>query len=430
MTEFVPVHQARSGFVARKARSLVRSRVVDRLSRMQFGSLKLRDVEGDLEFTFGTQAHGAEHVPEVRVRDPRFWTSMAFGGTVGAAESFIRGDWDVDDLGACLALVVRNRHVLEALDRGLARGIQPALHVAHVLRRNTKNGSKRNIAAHYDLGNEFFASWLDPTMTYSSALFDNPQAATFDQLEAAQREKYDRLCRRIALRPGDDVCEIGTGWGGMAIHMAGEYGCRVTTTTISAQQALLARERVRAAGLEDRIRILERDYRDLERSDATNAHGFDAVVSIEMIEAVGHRFLPKFFEACRRVVADHGRVGLQVITIADQFYDQARKQVDFIQSHVFPGSAIPSVGAMVGAMSRATDFRLVETNDFGEHYAATLRIWRERFVAARSKLAALGYDERFRRLWEFYLAYCEAGFAERQLGLHQMVLAPGARSGA
>ncbi len=408
---------------------LVRGRVMQKLGALEHGSLIIDDRCDGSQFVCGATTEPGSGVV-VRVFDPSFWTKLAFGGSVGAGESFAAGGWTCSDLSACLALLVRNRDALEALDRGTARAVAPLLAVYHAYRRNSARGARRNIAAHYDLGNEFFAAWLDPTMTYSAALFDDPLRASGDQLEAAQLRKYDRLCQRLELRPGDEVCEIGSGWGGMAMHMAGEYGCRVTTTTISRAQAALTRERIRARGLSDRIEVLERDYRELADPQVSPSYmgRFDALVSIEMIEAVGHRYLLAYFAACRRLLQPSGRFGLQAITIADRYFELARKNVDFIQRHIFPGCAIPSLGSLTKAACAQSDFRIVESVDFGVHYASTLRIWKQRFLAARQRLEELGYDLRFRRAFEFYFAYCEAGFAERQLGLLQMVLEPPSRS--
>ncbi|MCA8941247.1 MAG: class I SAM-dependent methyltransferase, partial [Planctomycetes bacterium] len=281
----------------------------------------------------------------------------------------------------------------------------------HRLRRNTKSGSKANIAAHYDLGNDFFERFLDPTMTYSSACFAHPGMT----LEQASIEKLDRLCRKLDLKPDDHLLEIGTGWGSMAIHAARHYGCRVTTTTISRQQFELARERVRRAGLEDRIEVLERDYRDLEGE-------YDKLVSVEMIEAVGHEFLGDYMHACSARLKPDGVMAIQVITIQDQLYARAVREVDFIKRYIFPGSFIPSITAIGDAMAARTDLRMFHLEDMAPHYAETLRRWRGNLHANREEILALGsYDEAFLRLWDYYLCYCAGGFEERQLGVAQIV---------
>ena len=374
-----------------------------RLDTLEDGALTLR-YRGDAR-TFGRG--GSLHATVV-VRDPSFFTSLALGGHIGAAESYVRGEWEVDDLTTLVRILVRNRAAMDGLETGWARLTQPVVRILHALRRNTRAGSERNIQAHYDLGNEFFALFLDETMTYSAGVFETAGGDLAD----ASVAKYDRVCRKLGLGPEDRVVEIGTGWGGFALHAAGQYGSRVTTTTISPAQAGLARERFAAAGLDDRITLLERDYRDLEGP-------FDKLVSIEMIEAVGHQFLPQYFERCAALLAPHGLAAIQAITIQHRFYPTPP---DFINRYIFPGSCIPSVAAMTAAMAR-TDLRLVHFEDITPHYAETLRLWRERFETAWPSIRALGFDEQFRRLWRFYLCYCEGGFAESVLGSVQLVLA-------
>jgi cyclopropane-fatty-acyl-phospholipid synthase len=291
------------------------------------------------------------------------------------------------------------------MDTGLARFAALPRLAAHWLHRNTRAGARRNIRAHYDIGNDFYRLMLDETMMYSCALFERPGMS----LAEAQRAKLERICRALALGPGDHVLEIGTGWGGFALHAAQRYGCRVTTTTISPSQAALARERVRAAGLEDRITILEKDYRDL-------GGRYDKLVSIEMIEAIGHEYFEAFFAQAAARLAPGGRMLLQSITIADQRFERARDDVDFIKRYVFPGCCIPSVTALLRAATAASDLRLVGLEDIGPHYAPTLARWRENVFASLARVRELGYTDEFVRMWEFYLCYCEAGFAERALG--------------
>jgi cyclopropane-fatty-acyl-phospholipid synthase len=282
------------------------------------------------------------------------------------------------------------------------------------LNRNTRDGSRRNIAAHYDLGNDFFKLFLDETLMYSCAVFSQPDMS----LHQAQLTKLDLICRRLNLNPDDHLLEIGTGWGGFALHAASHYGCRVTTTTISEQQYQLAAERIAAAGLSDRITLLKQDYRDLKGC-------FDKLVSIEMIEAVGHQYYPTFFKTCGQLLKPDGLMLLQAITINDRFYRRARDEVDFIKRHIFPGSCIPSIAALVDASALASDLQLTEVREIGPHYATTLRRWREAFMSQRDTVRAQGYPEEFIRLWEFYLAYCEGGYTERVLGdLHMVFSKP------
>jgi cyclopropane-fatty-acyl-phospholipid synthase len=307
--------------------------------------------------------------------------------------------------------MVLNRDTLASMENGWARLQRPFLRVLHWLRRNNKRGSERNIAAHYDLGNELYELMLDKTMAYSCGIFADAQGS----LEQASRAKFDAVCRKLALGPNDHLLEIGTGWGGFALHAAQNYGCRVTTTTISNQQYEYARERVERAGLGARVTLLLEDYRDLKGR-------YDKLASIEMIEAVGARYLQTFFGRCSALLAPHGAMLLQAITIRDQLYQYALHSVDYIQRYIFPGSFIPSVTALLEAICRGSDLKLFHLEDIGPHYARTLALWRRNFFAHLEQVRRLGYPDSFVRMWEFYLCYCEGGFAERQLGDVQMLL--------
>ena len=351
------------------------------------------------------------------IRDGETWQRIALGGTVGAAEAYMDGQWDASDLTTLVRILVRNRGVMDRMEGGLAGLAATLLRAWHQFRRNTASGSRRNIAAHYDLGNDLFRLFLDETMMYSSAIYRDPS----ESLETAQARKLDRICRKLGLGPGSRVVEIGTGWGGFAMHAARHYGAHVTTTTISREQRELAQARVQAAGLGDRIRILDRDYRDLDGT-------YDRLVSIEMIEAIGHQYLDTYFGKVSSLLADDGMALIQAITIEDHRYAQALRSVDFIKRHIFPGSFIPSVGAMTGSISRSTDLKLFHLEDIGPSYALTLAAWRERFNRELDRVRALGYPERFIRMWNYYLCYCEGGFIERSIGDVQMLLVkPGAR---
>jgi cyclopropane-fatty-acyl-phospholipid synthase len=306
---------------------------------------------------------------------------------------------------------------MEAMDSRWSLLSRPLRRLFHFLHRNSRNGSARNIAAHYDLGNELYELMLDETMAYSCGIFANEQTT----LAEASRAKFDAACRKLELQPGDHLLEIGTGWGGMAIHAAQHYGCRVTTTTISRRQHDYAAERIARAGLGERITLRFDDYRDLKGS-------YDKLVSIEMIEAVGARFLDTYFAKCAALLKDSGAMLLQAITIQDQHYRAALRSVDFIQRYVFPGSFIPSVSAIGDSLRRATDMKIFHLEDIGPHYARTLALWRRNFFGNLAAVRRLGLPEQFIRLWEFYLCYCEGGFAERQLGDVQMLLTrPGCR---
>jgi len=389
---------------------VLRTQVLARLESLAEGGLVLH--EGPDVRVFGEQSTSAAPRAEVRVLDPRFWAAIALRGSVGAGEAYMDGHWVADDLVQVVRLLVRNRSALEDLEGGVARLALPFLRLFHRLRRNNHDGSRKNIAAHYDLGNDFYSRWLDETLTYSAGIFESADSSLAD----AQTAKLDRICRKLDLQPDDHVIEIGTGWGSFAMHAGGRYGCRVTTTTISQEQHAKATERVRAAGLSDRVEILRSDYRDLTGT-------YDKLVSIEMIEAVGYEYLDAYFATCARLLKPDGVACIQAITIADRHHDEALKSVDFIQRYIFPGCYIPSVGSMTASIARATDLSLTHLEDIGLHYAATLRAWRERFLAVAADIGGMGFDERFMRMWEFYLAYCEGGFAERQLGDVHLLLA-------
>ena len=396
---------------ARGLERLLRGRLIAQLQGLRDCQLRLVDADGDL--VLGTAATIPAHTlhATVRVRDPGFYRQVASNGSVGAAEAYMDGLWSCSDLVSLVRILVRNRDQLDAMETGLARIGGWAMRVLNALQRNTRQGSRRNIAAHYDLGNELFRLFLDENLMYSSALF----AAPDDTLEQAQQRKLDRICRKLELGPDDHVVEIGTGWGGFALHAARHHGCRVTTTTVSREQHELAAERVKAAGLSERITLLRCDYRDLEGR-------FDKLVSIEMIEAIGHQYLDTYFGKCASLLKDEGQALIQAITIEDHRYEQAIHSVDFIKRHIFPGSFIPSIAAMQRGIARASDFKLLNLEDFGGSYALTLRHWRQRFLARLDQVRALGYPERFVRMWEFYLCYCEGGFLERSIGVAHLLL--------
>ncbi|HZP65872.1 MAG TPA: cyclopropane-fatty-acyl-phospholipid synthase family protein [Rudaea sp.] len=395
----------------------LRARLLAQMRALEECELRIVDALG--ETVLGTPAVDPANTLRARleVYDAAFYRLVAANGSVGAGEAYMDGAWRCDDLVALIRILVRNRSLLDAMETGLARLGGLAMRAWHALRRNTRGGSRRNIAAHYDLGNAFFRLFLDDRLMYSSAVY----ARADEPLEAASLRKLDHICRKLALSPRDRVVEIGTGWGGFAIHAALNYGCRVTTTTISREQYELARERVRAAGLTGQIEVLLEDYRDLSGS-------YDKLVSIEMVEAIGHQYLGTYFAKVGGLLAAHGMALIQAITIEDHRYAQALRAVDFIKRYIFPGCFIPSVSAMLGAAAQHSDLKLFHLEDIGPSYALTLAAWRERFLARRSEARALGYDEHFLRMWDFYLAYCEGGFRERSTGDVQMLLVkPGCR---
>ncbi len=397
-------------FVLNKLDDLAKRALLSLLRRIHIGEIALKD--GEEQHVFGRATEECPLKASLTVFHPHFYTQVLFGGSIGAGESYMAGRWSSDDLTVLLRIILLNEMVFRGLDKGLSRLKAPVYKAYHFLHKDSRKGSRINIAAHYDLGNDFYALFLDETLTYSCAIFERPQSS----LEEASVAKYERICKKLRLSSRDHVLEIGTGWGGFAIHAAMHYGCRVTTTTISRAQYDLAVQRVRGAGLEDRVRVVSKDYRDLKGR-------FDKLVSIEMIEAVGHHYLNTFFRCCSNLLADHGTMLIQAITIADQDFEKHKKEVDFIKRYIFPGSCIPSVTAMGRAVADATDLRLVHLEDITPHYAITLRAWRERFFENIRQVKALGYSESFIRMWEFYLCYCEAGFSERYLGDVQMVFA-------
>ena len=350
------------------------------------------------------------------VHDLRAWSATLRAGSTGLAESYIAGWWDTDDLTAVVRLALRRTTSLRRILDTTARRVGALLASMQRIRPPSKHRDRENIAAHYDLSNDFFALMLDPTMAYSCAYF----ASDGTSLEEAQVAKFDMIAGKLRLGPGDHVIEIGSGWGGFALHAAERHGCRVTTTTISEAQRSMVEERVAHHGLADRVTVLGADYRDLEGR-------YDALVSIEMVEAVDWRRHDEFFATCARLLTDRGRMALQAITIADASYERAKLHDDFVRTMVFPGGCLPSISAIASSVARTSDLRIVDLQDIGPHYAETLRRWRSNLEGQRSAVERLGFDERFWRFWTLYLCYCEAAFMERHVSDVQLVLArPGA----
>jgi cyclopropane-fatty-acyl-phospholipid synthase len=373
------------------------------LSRARAGRLVVED--GARRSEFGPR--GSALAGSIRVRSPRFWTALT-RGSAALARSYVAGDWDSHDLVSLFRIGAREMPRLDRLRR-------PYIPLRDALTRiplNTRSAARDHVAAHYDLGNELFELFLDPSMTYSCAVFDPPGAS----LAEAQERKLDLVCRKLGLGPDDHVVEIGTGWGSFALHAAGRYGCRVTTTTISPQQHARALERVRDAGLSDRVEVLAADYRDLRGR-------YDKLVSIEMIEAVGWQYFDEYFRTCSRLLRPGGEMLLQAIVIGDDAYEAEKASRSFIRELVFPSGCLPSIRVIDDCLGRVTDMRRQQLDDLTPHYAETLRQWRERFVASAGRAEELGYDRAFRRLWELYFAYCEAGFREHRIRVVQMSLA-------
>jgi len=393
----------RPGFMESQARRAV----IARLRQLVKGQLVVR--EGDSEMVFGSLDDDFPEPISIEVNHPRFFSDIAFGGAVGAGEAYIQGHWSSSNLSETLRIFLRNREVLQKMDTGLALLSKPIQKLMHFMNKNTRTGSRKNIAAHYDLGNDFYKLWLDESMMYSCAYFESPHTSLYE----ASVAKLDRICRKLNLSASDSVMEIGTGWGGFAMHAASNYGCHVTTTTISQQQHDFAQNAIREAGLEDRITLLFNDYRDLSGT-------FDKLVSIEMIEAVGHEFHTTFFKKCCELLKPDGEMLLQAITIADQRYEQYKAGVDFIKRYIFPGGCLTSVTDMAQTMTTHTDMRVVHLEDIGPHYATTLRHWNQAFFDNLGEVQQQGYSDEFIRMWEYYLCYCESAFAERVIGDVQM----------
>ena len=385
---------------------MCRRLVLKRLKGLR-GVIRIEDTCGSK--ILGSQSDITAHIV---VHHMSFYSDLVLRGSLGAATSWMEEAWDSPDLTTVFALFARNPQLTDDFDNGWARLSSWIARILHARRLNSRLGSQRNIADHYDLGNELFSLFLDSGLNYSSAVFNSCD----DSLEQAARNKLERVCTKLALRPGMHILEIGCGWGGFIVHAAREHGCRVTGITISQKQYEYTQARVIHEGLADQVEVLLCDYRD-------HRGAYDRVVSIEMIEAVGHEFLGTFFEHASKLTRDDGLLLLQAIAMPDQRYADYLKNCDFIQRYIFPGSCIPSLSAMIDAMRNQTDLKLVHLEDIGSHYARTLRTWRDAFNACRTDIVALGYSERFIRLWQYYFCYCEAGFSERYLSDLQIVMA-------
>jgi cyclopropane-fatty-acyl-phospholipid synthase len=386
----------------------VRAATLKRLGQLQGGTIRYYDAAGCA--TLGSIAHDAELATDWTISNPDFYWQLATGGSLGAADSYLRGDWEAGDLTTLLRILCRNLESVSGTNSGMARIGRWLARAAHWANRNTRRGSRENIARHYDLSNDFFELFLDPTWMYSSARFASPQTT----LEEASVAKLESICQKADLQADEHVLEIGTGWGGFALHAVRNYGVRLTTTTISHQQLLKARERVTEAGIIDRVELLESDYRDLRGT-------YDKIVSIEMIEAVGEQFLDDYFRQCGRLLKPGGRFVLQGIVMPEQRYEAYKRSVDFIQKYIFPGGFLPSVAAMQDSVGRTSNLRLASVEDMSNDYALTLHAWRQRFFNRIEDVRALGFDDRFIRMWEYYLCYCEAAFLEQAVGVVQVV---------
>ena len=395
---------------ARVGEKIAREAIFRLLSKLQVGSLTLH--EGPCSHHFGSIDKPHEPQAEVHIHSPAVYSQMLTGGSIGSGEAYMKGYWSSPDAMDVMRIFSANLVLLNKFDASQSVFIKLALKIAHRFNRNTYKGSQLNIAAHYDLGNEFFQLFLDPTMMYSSALFSDNSAS----LEVASETKLDELCQQLELKSGDHLLEIGTGWGGMAIHAAKNFGCRVTTTTISQEQYDFASARVMEEGLEGQITLLCEDYRNLTGE-------YDKLVSVEMIEAVGHDFYQNYFRMCSGLLKPNGKMVIQAITMADQRYKEARDSVDFIKRYIFPGGCLPSVAVMAQHIARDTDMQIVHLRDITNDYAETLAHWRQRFLANLEAVRGMGFSEEFVRMWDFYLCYCEGGFRERVISTVQLAFA-------
>lgn len=386
-----------------------RKQVLNQLKSIKEGRITFTDAIG--EETVGSGQFEMLFNVSITVHSMEFYRAVALGGSIGAAESYMDGDWKTSDLTTLMQILVRNRDIIDNMEGGAALITNMGRKVWHAFNKNTKDGSRRNIAAHYDLSNDFFKLFLDKHLMYSSALFSSIE----EDLETASERKLDSICQQLKLCESDHVLEIGTGWGGFAIFAAKNYGCKVTTTTISQQQFDEAQQRIKSAGLESKINLLLKDYRDLTGQ-------YNKLVSIEMVEAVGHHFLDGYFQKISELLTDDGVAFIQAITLEDHRYEYSLKQVDFIKRYIFPGSFIPCVTALTQSAAKS-QLRNIGLRDIGNSYALTLYHWRKRFFNQLEAVKHLGFDDSFIRMWEFYLCYCEGGFWEGAISNAQLLFA-------
>jgi cyclopropane-fatty-acyl-phospholipid synthase len=387
---------------------LAKAIVIKQFSKLTKGQLLVN--ENGNNYIFGSKNNDFPVSATIEVLSNEMYSEIAAKGLNGAAEAFVKGLWSSDDLTRLIRIFVRNREAANQIEGGIAKLATGLFYLQHSLKRNNHKGSLRNISAHYDLGNDLFENFLDNTKMYSCAIFENENSS----LEQASINKIERICKKLELSSNDNVLEIGTGWGGFAIFAAKNFGCKVTTTTISQKQYEYTLEKVKALGLQDKISVLKKDYRDLTGK-------YNKLVSIEMIEAVGHHYYHDFFRKCNQLLIPDGRMLLQSIIITDYLYEEAKQFSDFIKTYIFPGSCIPSISKLCESSAKATDMRLFHLEDITPHYAKTLNYWRSHFMNNVQKIRDLGFSEEFIRLWNFYFCYCEGGFIERQIGAVQML---------
>ena len=381
---------------------LAKRKVLEVLAHIEYGHVILH--EDGRSQSFGS--HDADLHANIYIEDQAFYLAVLSGGSIGAAEAYVEGLWHCDNLTAVIQIFARAMNIVDKLEAGFAWLRMPIEKIRHFANRNSKSGSRTNIAAHYDLGNDMYQTFLDPHMQYSSAIFPNEDAS----LDQAQEHKLQVICDQLELTQDDHLVEIGTGWGGLACYAAKHYGCKVTTTTLSKEQLVIAKQRAVDEGVADKIEFLLTDYRDMQGS-------YDKLVSIEMIEAVGHAYLSGYFAKLNNLLKPGGKMLIQAITIADQRYDAYRKGVDFIQRYIFPGGCLPSLSEMLKHIKQRTQLNVTQLNSYAKDYADTLLHWEKAFSASSKKLTEMGYNQDFQRLWQFYFAYCEAGFREETINL-------------
>ncbi len=397
---------------SRKKRSYLsrffKSVLLKKMQNIDYGQIHVQD--GEEVFHFGHP--DSKLIVKVQINSPEFYVMIGSDGLLGAAEAYSNGLWSADDLVILIRIIIRNSDVMGKLESGWSNLMKPINSIIHLKRKNSLAGSKKNILAHYDLSNEFYKLWLDETMTYSCGIFEKDTTSMKD----ASIEKLDRICRKLSIQEKDSVLEIGTGWGSFAIHAAKNYHCHITTTTISDAQYKYVKEKIESSGLTDKITLLKTDYRKLEGK-------YDKIVSIEMIEAVGHEYVPLYFKKVSSLLKDEGLFGIQGITYNDQQFDVYKNSVDLIKKYIFPGSCLISISQITDVMKKYTDLSLSHLEDITMHYATTLEKWRDNFYTEIEDIKKLGFSNEFIKMWEFYFVYCEAGFKERHIGDYQFVFA-------
>ena len=392
--------------------SFFKNAVIKKFKYLKYGYIKIED-QGKV-YKFGDPK--SESKVNVQIYSSEFYVFLGSGGVTGVAESYMLGHWSADNLVLLLQLVLKNKNILLSLDSGFAKLLSPINKIVHWSKQNTIKGSKQNILAHYDLSNEFYKLWLDPSMTYSCGYFTNSSVS----LEDASKEKIDRICRKLKLNKDDHVLEIGTGWGSFSVHAVKNYGCKINTVTISDAQYEYASRLVKDNGLESQIQIFNQDYRKITGK-------YDKIVSIEMIEAVGHQFIPEYFSRISSLLKQDGLVAIQGITYNDQNFEKYKNSVDFIKKYIFPGSCLISIAQISDVVKNYTDLALVDMEDITKHYAETLFRWKENFMSVIPQVKEMGFSEAFIKMWEFYFVFCEAGFRERNIGDVQLIFS---KSGA